>query len=98
MLKEIGDCKENTLIHGGCKGVDLTANKIAEHYGWKIESYPANWKKGRSAGPERNKQMLLQSNPDVVILFIHPLSRGTKNMESLVNRYFKGKVVTYHLE
>ena len=42
-------------------------------------AYPANWKKhGRAAGPIRNKQMLEEAKPDLVIAF--PGGAGTANM------------------
>jgi hypothetical protein len=50
----------------------------AEEQGFKIESYPADWKKyKRAAGYIRNKQML-DAKPDLVIAF--PGRNGTRNM------------------
>lgn len=73
------------LIHGCAKGADSLAaywcrhtythsgNPIVEH------RYPADWfKYGKAAGPIRNKQMLLEGKPDLVVAFKGGI--GTANM------------------
>ncbi len=70
---------EVTLIHGDCRGADKLAASIALEYGFEVQAYPADWKKyGRAAGPIRNRLMLDQ-NPDIVLAFPLPGSKGTKN-------------------
>lgn len=73
----------NTLIiHGACKGVDMTADKVARKSGFHISSVPADWKTyGRAAGPIRNKQML-DMGADAVYAFHQDIenSKGTKDM------------------
>jgi hypothetical protein len=49
----------------------------------KVERYRADWAKhGRAAGPIRNKQMLEEGKPDLVVAF--PGGQGTANMMSQV--------------
>lgn len=67
------------IIEGCARGAD----SMAEIYGltWSIPviHFPADWdKNGKAAGPIRNKQMLIEGKPDLVIAF--PGGRGTANM------------------
>ena len=75
--------KGSTVVHGGCKGIDVTCGKIAENLGLKVKVYPADWSKyGLAAGPIRNKKMLNETNPSIILAF-HPNineSKGTKHM------------------
>jgi hypothetical protein len=74
-----------TVIHGAAKGADLTAHVWAHSIGAYIEQYPANWERyGKKAGYLRNKQMLEEGKPDLVIAF--PGGAGTANMKSLARR------------
>lgn len=67
------------LITGGATGVDSYAGGWAAVQAITIETYFAKWgEHGRAAGPIRNKQMLDEGKPDVVIAF--PGGRGTANM------------------
>jgi len=73
----------STVIHGACRGADAIAGKVARELGFAVEEYPADWDKyGRAAGPIRNRQMIKEGNPDLVIAF-HPdlsKSKGTADM------------------
>lgn len=70
-----------TVIEGGAKGADFLAKVWAKWLGVKIEEYPAEWDEyGKGAGPIRNKQMLDEGKPDLVIAFLAENSRGTQNM------------------
>lgn len=67
------------LIHGGASGADRMAGHWAVTAGVPVTSYPAEWgKHGYGAGPKRNKQMLVDGKPDLVIAF--PGGRGTADM------------------
>lgn len=69
------------LITGGAKGADSHAEFFAKRVCIPHTIFPANWDKyGKGAGPIRNKQMLDEGKPDLVIAFLAPNSRGTKNM------------------
>lgn len=68
-----------TIIEGGATGVDRIAQEWGIRKGWTIETYAANWvKHGKAGGPIRNKQMLDEGKPDLVIAF--PGGKGTANM------------------
>lgn len=84
-----------TIISGEARGADTLAKRYAEECGWNYEGYPADWDTyGKGAGPIRNRQMLVEGKPDLVIAFLGPVavsefttglsdskySRGTKNM------------------
>lgn len=82
--------KENKIIiiSGCASGADAIGERYAEENGFKVEKYPANWKKfGRSAGPKRNKQMAEVS--DYVICFWDEKSTGTKSMIDYALKYNK---------
>ena len=69
------------LIHGAARGVDTICGCWAKRNDITVEPYPAQWDvHGRAAGPIRNKQMIDEGKPDVLIAF--PGGRGTANMIS----------------
>lgn len=73
----IVDC----IVSGHAKGADTLGEQYAKNNNIPLEIYPANWDKyGKAAGPIRNKQMLDEGKPDLVIAFMAKDSRGTKNM------------------
>lgn len=82
-----------TVVHGDAIGADTIAHVVAEELGFKIVKYPVSrddWKKmGKAAGPIRNKKMLLETNPDVVVAFLDESasSPGTKNMIKTAESY-----------
>jgi len=67
-----------TLIHGDAKGVDKLAAKAAETFGLDIDAYPADWSKGAAAGPVRNREMLRDGKPELVVAIGY--GRGTVDM------------------
>ncbi len=67
------------IIQGGAKGADFLARCWAATNGFNWYEYPADWKThGPAAGPMRNKQMLEEGKPDLVIAF--PGGKGTAHM------------------
>ena len=67
------------IIHGGASGADRMASNWAFTFGLTEEAYLADWKThGRAAGPIRNRQMLVEGKPDLVLAF--PGGKGTANM------------------
>jgi hypothetical protein len=71
----------DVVIQGEARGVDTQAKIWAGLFNKACLSFPAGWEKhGKAAGPIRNKQMLDEGKPDLVIAFLAPNSRGTKNM------------------
>lgn len=88
------------LIEGGAKGADYMARKFAEWQGIPTKTFPADWDQhGKAAGPIRNKQMLDEGKPDLVVAFEG--GRGTANMIELAKKagvkVFKApKITTSH--
>jgi len=66
------------IIHGNAPGADSLAAEWARRAHVPVEAYPADWRKGRGAGPERNARMLAEGKPDLVVAF--PGGRGTADM------------------
>lgn len=74
------------LIEGAAKGADELAGTWADMRGVQHLSFPANWNKYRAAaGPIRNKQMLDEGKPDIVVAF--PGGKGTANMVEQASSY-----------
>src|SRR6266478_6988357 len=68
------------IIAGEAKGFDQMAKSYALSKEIRYEGYSADWDKyGKAAGPIRNKQMLDEGKPDLVIAF--PGGKGTANMK-----------------
>lgn len=58
------------VIHGAARGADTTANKVAANLGCEVWGYPADWDAhGKAAGPIRNKLMLDEGKPNLVVAF-----------------------------
>lgn len=79
------------VIHGGAQGADACANawvyaKRAKGFLVGLMRFPAAWRKhGRSAGPIRNREMLVQGRPTLVLAF--PGGAGTANMVALAEEH-----------
>ena len=70
------------IIHGNAKGADSLADQYAVVNWTGLEVYPAKWEEhGKAAGIIRNKQMLDEGKPDVVLAF--PGGRGTAHMKRI---------------
>ena len=77
--------RPSLIIHGGATGADTLAEKYANVTMIPTKVFPAEWTRlGRSAGFERNKEMILEE-PDMVIAF--PGGGGTEHMLELAKRY-----------
>jgi YspA, cpYpsA-related SLOG family len=70
------------IAHGGARGADNLADKWATVRGIKVKQFPVPKREwdlyGKAAGPIRNKRMLEEVGPDVVIAF--PGGSGTADM------------------
>lgn len=78
------------IVNGGAKGADTFARMWAAENGVTEKRYPAQWERyGKSAGPKRNVEMLVQEQPSLVIGFAEGfiLSKCTGDM---INRARKG--------
>ena len=73
-----------TIIEGAATGVDSAAADFAICNYCHVVEYPADWAKhGHAAGPIRNKKMVDEGKPDLVIAF--PGGKGTENMVGYAN-------------
>lgn len=79
---------DSTIVHGACRGADITCKLVAEELGFRTISYPANWELyRRAAGIIRNQQMIdcehrSEEHIDACIAFHNNIatSRGTNDM------------------
>jgi len=70
------------LIEGDARGADRMAGAWAEAQGIAHEVFRADWDGlGAKAGPIRNRQMLEQGRPDLVVAF--PGRSGTGHMKRI---------------
>ncbi len=86
VLDTIERIMPEVVIHGAATGADEMAGRAADALGIPVEVFPADWQKyGRAAGPIRNKQMLNEGQPDLVLAFHDDIghSRGTKHMVTI---------------
>lgn len=73
------------LICGMAFGADTMAYNWAKRHGIKVHEYPADWHThGRRAGYIRNRQMLEEGKPDLVVAF--PGGKGTAMMVNLARQ------------
>lgn len=84
------------IISGMASGVDSVAVDWATCNWCKWHEYPANWEEyGKRAGYIRNKQMLDEGKPDLVVAF--PGGRGTAMMVKLA-RHAGVEVIEFNLK
>ena len=77
----LDDIRPVVVIEGAARGADDLAHEWAVSRGVQNDRFPANWRQyGRAAGPIRNKQMLVEGIPDLVVAFPESGGRGTQNM------------------
>ena len=86
------------LINGRAKGVDTSAYNWAMKNGLNVDSYPItsnDWKTiGRAAGFVRNKKMLVDGKPTIVVAFRNRSTNGTSMMLKLAtNAGIKTQVI-----
>lgn len=75
------------IIVGGAAGADTLAETFARDNCIPYSRFDANWELyGRAAGPIRNRRMLEEGKPDLVVAFLAPHSRGTKNMIGIAEK------------
>src|ERR1700744_2740672 len=74
------------LIEGGAHGADRLARQWAMSNRVQIWTFEADWEgHGNFAGPMRNKEMIAEGRPDVVVAFPTPgeKNKGTRGMMTL---------------
>jgi hypothetical protein len=73
------------VIHGDAYGADRLADLWASVNDVPVQPYPADWDRyGNAAGPIRNRQMLVDGRPDLVVAF--PGKHGTDHMVSIAKK------------
>ena len=81
LKEELNAHRITSIIHGGARGADTFAGRYGNEISIPVSVFPADWNThGKSAGPIRNRRMLTEGCPDMVIAFRGPNSRGTQNM------------------
>ena len=100
LLSKLDDELQIEFVSGTCRGADVLGERFAESCGYKIKKFPANWESfGKRAGYIRNCDMAKYANAadhGILVAFWDGLSRGTKNMIDIANRYgLDVKVVRY---
>lgn len=74
------DATSVTLITGGARGADRLAADIARTLGWAVETHPADWSYGKTAGFKRNQEMVNLGADVCIALFVEGLAcNGTKD-------------------
>ena len=69
------------FVIGDAKGVDSIARQICDEHGFEYKCYMADWERfGRAAGPIRDKAMIDEERPYMVLAFHKDWenSKGTK--------------------
>ncbi|MBU6283831.1 DUF2493 domain-containing protein, partial [bacterium] len=80
--RALGEIEITELIEGAAKGADRLAREWAEARKIPFQTFkPEFGRYGRAAGPIRNKRMLAEGKPDLVVAF--PGGSGTANMVGL---------------
>ncbi|MCA9070959.1 MAG: DUF2493 domain-containing protein [Planctomycetaceae bacterium] len=68
---------EVIVIHGAARGADTHAGEVAEELNFDVFACPADWKRyGRAAGIIRNRQMLDDYQPELVLAFVRNWGRS----------------------
>lgn len=84
-IEKLQEYDIDTIIAGEARGFDEMAKTYAAVYKINYEGYPADWNKyGRRAGYVRNRQMLEEGKPDLVIAF--PGGKGTAMMVEIAKK------------
>ena len=82
--------KLSSVIEGGAKGADRLGRQAAQAIGVpEIITFKADWEKyGKAAGPIRNRQMIKEGSPNLVLAFHSNISnsKGTKDMIFAANQ------------
>lgn len=87
--------KNVSLVSGTARGADRLGERYAEENGYKVEKFPANWKRnGKAAGYMRNIEMAKYA--DGLIAFWDNDSRGTGSMIGFASEYKLMTVVSYY--
>lgn len=82
VIEVLSNIHPTSVIHGNAAGADDLADIWSRANEIPVIPFSADWGKfGKKAGTIRNKQMLEEGKPDLVIAF--PGGKGTANMVQL---------------
>lgn len=73
-----------SVIHGAARGADTLGGQWAQARGVPVLAFPADWSKGKGAGPARNQRMLDDGRPDLAVQC--PGGRGTADMRARLDK------------
>lgn len=74
------------LVEGGAGGADRLGFQWAKANGIRTVRFDADWlAHGKAAGPIRNRRMLVEGQPDLVVAF--PGGRGTADMTAQARKF-----------
>lgn len=78
---------DSVVIHGGARGADEIAGRLAADRGLRVEVYPADWARdGKAAGPIRNAVMARANLTRARGYRMPGESRGTDGMTKLLEK------------
>lgn len=83
----LNDYNISLIVSGGAKGADSLAEEYAKDNNIPTKIFLLDWSKGRSAGIQRNHNIILAS--DAVIAFWDGKSKGTEHSINLAKKYKK---------
>ena len=63
MLSKKKDTHKVIIVSGHAAGADALGEVYALERGYELETYPADWSRGRMAGPLRNEKALRHLQP-----------------------------------
>jgi len=87
--------KIGLIVSGGARGADSLAERYARENNIETLIFIPDWSKGKSAGYERNKQIVEAS--DIIIAFWDGSSKGTQHSFKLAEKYNKKiKIIKYN--
>lgn len=95
-LLNLGLGPRDVVLHGDCRGIDRLAAQLlrGNTYRPQLIACPAQWAKGASAGPARNRAMAEIARQleccgytVEVLAFPAPESRGTRDMIAVAKRH-----------
>ena len=86
--------RDVVIIHGAARGADSLADDYGRERELRVIRYPADWKTyGRRAGPIRNKLMLTNESPNVIIAF-----KGGNGTADMIQQGKKAGVPVYEVK
>lgn len=86
--------KVAVIIHGNARGADLLADQYAREKSIRVLPFPADWNlHGRRAGPIRNRLMLTEGQPHVIVAF-----KGGNGTADMIRQGKKAGVPVYEVK